>query len=123
MEYVGNSFSILNWQWNFMDKVTEMINLGELQKIAEKYGFKNVLQFSEWAEDNNLGEILFGQDQEDIESGKEEINKNSMSYKSTTLALEILSLPEVKKADLDNVTFNQWLKWSRKAKNKIKNKL
>lgn len=93
-----------------------MTDLDELQAIAQKFGFKNVIEFSTWVEDNNLGEILFGKDQEDIESGKEDIDKDSMSYKSTTLALDILSLPDVKTADLENVTFNQWLKWSRDAK-------
>lgn len=97
-----------------------IVDLKNLQEIAQKYGFKNVLEFSTWAEDNNLGEILFGRDQEDIENGKEETDKDSMSYKSTILALDILSLPEVKRANLDNVTFGQWLKWSRKAKNKRK---
>lgn len=97
------------------------VGLKDLQEIAQKYGFKNVLEFSAWAEDNNIGEILFGRDQEDIENGIEEIDKDSMSYKSTILALDILSLPEVKRANLDNATFNQWLKWSRKAKNKRQN--
>lgn len=99
-----------------------MTDLRELQKIAEKYGFKNVLEFSTWVEDNGIGEILFGKDQEDIENGIEngieDIDKDSMTYKSTILALDILSLPEVKKANLDNITFSQWLEWSRKAKNK-----
>lgn len=95
----------------------EMTDLKELQEIAEKYGFKNAIQFAAWVEDNGLGEILFGQDQEDIESGKEEIDKDSMKYKSITLALDILSLSEVKNANLENVTFDQWLKWSRKVKN------
>lgn len=98
----------------------QMIDIKELQEIAEKYGFKNPLEFALWVEDNGLGEILFGQDQEDIESGKEEIDKDSMKYRSTTLALDILSLPEVKNKNLDNVTFDQWLKWSRKAKNSKK---
>lgn len=94
------------------------IDLIELQKIAQKYGFKDVLKFSEWVEDNNLGEIFFGKDQEDIENGKEDIDKDSMTYRSTMLALEILHLPEVKNANLDHATLDQWLKWSRKVKNK-----
>jgi len=97
-----------------------MIDIIELQKVAQKYGFKDVLQFSTWVEDNGLGEILFGKDQEEIESGKEDIDKDSMKYRSTMLALDILSLPEVKSANLDNITFDQWLKWSRKIKDKKK---
>lgn len=96
-------------------------NLIELHKIAQKYGFNDILQFSAWVEDNDLGEILFGKDQEEIDNGKENIDKDSMRYKSTTLALDILSLPEVKNADLDKITFDQWLKWSRKARNRRKN--
>ena len=97
------------------------INLIELHKIAQKYGFNDILQFSAWVEDNDLGEILFGKDQEEIDNGKEDIDKDGMIYRSTTLALDILSLPEVKNANPDNVTFDQWLKWSRKARNKRTN--
>ena len=93
-----------------------MIDLNQLHKTALKYGFRDVLKFSEWVEDNDLGEILFGKDQEDIENNKEDIDKDSMKYRSTILALDILSSPEVKKANLDNTTSDQWLKWSRKAK-------
>ena len=93
-----------------------MTDLVELQKAAQKYGFKDILNFATWIEDNNLGEILFGKDQEEIESGKEDIDKNSMTYRSTMLALDILSLPEVKNANLDNITSDQWLKWSRKVR-------
>ena len=93
-----------------------MTDLYQLYKIALKYGFKDVLQFAAWIEDNDLGEILFGRDQEDIENNKEDIDKDSIKYKSTMLALDILSLPEVKKTNLDNITSDQWLKLSRKAK-------
>ena len=95
-----------------------MTDLKELQEIAEKYGFKDILKFATWVEDNDLGEILFGRDQEEIENGKEEIDKGSMTYKSKTLALDILSLPEVKNVNLDNITFSKWLEWSRKAKSR-----
>ena len=95
-----------------------MTDLNQLHKIALKYGFRDILKFSDWIEDNDLGGILFGKDQEDIENNKEDIDKDSMRYKSTMLALDILSLPEVKKANLDNITFDQWLKWSRKARYK-----
>lgn len=37
----------------------------ELQKIAKRYGFNNVLSFTSCVEDNDLGEVLFGRDQED----------------------------------------------------------
>lgn len=97
------------------------IDLFDLQKIAQKYGFIDILQFSEWVEDNNLGDILFGKDQEEIESGKEDIDKDSMTYRTTMLALDILSLPEVKNTNPDNITFDQWLKWSRKVRDKRKN--
>lgn len=93
-----------------------MTDLNELYKIAKKYGFNDVIKFSTWVEDNNLGEILFGKDQEDIENNKEDIDKDSMAYRSTILALDILSLPEVKKTNLNNITSDQWLKWSRKVK-------
>ena len=93
-----------------------MTDLYQLHKIALKYGFKDVLKFAVWVEDNDLGEILFGKDQEDIENNKEDSDKDSMKYRSTILALDILSLPEVKKANLDNITSDQWLKWSRKAR-------
>ena len=96
-------------------------NFIELHKIAQKYGFNDILQFSAWVEDNDLGEILFGKDQEEIDNGKEDIDEDSMRYRSTTLALDILLLPEVKNANLDNITFDQWLKWSRKIRNKRKN--
>ena len=99
-----------------------MTDLNQLHKIAKKYGFRDILKFSSWVEDNDLGEILFGKDQEDIENNKEDIDKDSMKYKSIMLALDILALPEVKKANLDKITSEQWLKWSRKAKrNKLAN--
>lgn len=50
-----------------------------------------------------------------------DIDKDNMTYRSTMLALDILSLPEVKNANPDSITFDQWLKWSRKVKNKRKN--
>lgn len=105
------------------------VDLKKFKEIAEQYGFSNVLEFATWVEDNNLGEILFGKDQEDIEREEKElmegkeikvIDKDSIAYKSTILALDILSLPEVKRANLHNATTAQWLKWSRKARNKRK---
>ena len=100
-----------------------MTDLHQLNEIAKKYGFQNVLKFAAWVEDNNLGEILFGKDQEDIQNNIEDIDKDSMTYRSTILALDILSLPEVKKVNLDNITSDQWLKWSRKAKHRGKKNL
>lgn len=94
------------------------IDIQGLEKIAQKYGFKNVLQFSDWVEDNGLGEILFGKDQEEIDSGKEDIDKDSMTYRSTILALEILSIPDVRDINHDDTTFDQWLELSRNIKNK-----
>ena len=95
-----------------------MTDLKELQEIAEKYGFKDLLQFADWVEDNDLGKTLFGKDQEEIENGKEEIDKDTLHYKSTNLALEILSLPEIKKKDPEKISFDQWLKLARKVKTK-----
>lgn len=90
----------------------------ELQKIAKRYGFKNVLSFASWVEDNDLGEVLFGRDQEEIETGKGEIDKNSMKYRTTMLALDILLSPELKDTNLDNITLDQLLNLSRKVKGK-----
>ena len=96
-----------------------MTDINQLQKIASKYGFQDVLKFAAWVEDNGLGQILFGKDQEEIENGIEDIDKDTMKYRSTILALDILSLPEVKETNLDNITTDQWLKWSRKVRNKV----
>lgn len=97
-----------------------MNNVGfkELWTLAKRYGFKNVVDFAAWVEDNNLVNALGikEEDEEDDEILKED--KNSRKYKAKILALEILQLPDIQKELRDNsdISIDKWQEWARKAK-------
>jgi hypothetical protein len=103
-----------------IEENTKNMDIVQLSKIAKRYGFDNVIKFADWVEDNNIGDVLFGLDQEDIEKGKE-INKDSLNYKTTMLALEIISMPEmVNEKDIESITNDKWLELSRKVRDNKK---